>query len=71
MAFFTSESQTFQEASRDDISFNVMNNERKIIEKNSKWIVVDKPWEKEMIGLKWVYKLSTTKMAQCRNTRHA
>ena len=34
-----------------------MNEEIKMIEKNHTWELVDKPQDKEVIGLKWVYKV--------------
>ena len=34
-----------------------MNEEIKMIEKNNTWKLVDKPQDKEAIGLKWVYKI--------------
>ena len=34
-----------------------MNEEIKMIEKNNTWKLVDKAQDKEVIGLKWVYKI--------------
>ena len=34
-----------------------MNDEIQMIEKNHTWEFVDKPQDKEVIGLKWVYKV--------------
>lgn len=34
-----------------------MNEEIKMIEKNNTWELVEKPEDKEVIGLKWVYKV--------------
>ena len=33
-----------------------MDEEIQMIEKNKIWELVDHPWDKEVIGVKWVYK---------------
>ena len=57
MALFSSEPQTFQEAAQEETWIEAMNEEIKMIEKNHTWKLVDKPQDKEVIGLKWVYKV--------------
>lgn len=57
MALFASEPQSFQEASREEKWIEAMNEEIKMIEKNNTWELVEKPGDKEVIGLKWVYKV--------------
>ncbi|XP_057246841.1 uncharacterized mitochondrial protein AtMg00820-like [Beta vulgaris subsp. vulgaris] len=57
MALFTSEPQSFEEATREEKWIEAMNEEIKMIEKNNTWELVEKPEEKEVIGLKWVYKV--------------
>lgn len=34
-----------------------MHDELSMIEKNGTWVLVDRPTEKLVIGLKWVYKI--------------
>ena len=55
-ALFTSEPQTFQETTQEEKWIEAMNEEIKMIEKNNTWELVNKPPNKEVIGLKWVYK---------------
>ena len=57
MALFSSEPQTFQESAQEETWIEAMNEEIKMIEKNHTWKLVDKPQDKEVIGLKWVYKV--------------
>lgn len=57
MALFAGESQNFQEAAREEKWINAMNEEINMIEKNNTWKLVEKPQDKEVIGLKWVYKI--------------
>ena len=57
MALFTSEPQSFQEATQEDKSVEVMNEGIKMIEKNKIWELVEKPKDKEVMGLKWIYKV--------------
>ena len=56
MALFAGEPQNFQEAAQEEKWINAMNEEIKMIEKNNTWELVEKPQDKEVIGLKWVYK---------------
>ena len=57
MALFTSEPQTFKEATREEKWIEAINVEIKMNEKNHTWELVDKPQDKEAIGLKWIYKV--------------
>ena len=41
-----------------------------MIKKNNTWELVDKPEEKDIIGLKWVYTVKSMKMAPSENTSH-
>ena len=61
MAFFTSEPQIFQEVARDEKWIEEMNEEIKMIEKNDTWDLVEKLKSKDIIGLKWVYKIKYNK----------
>jgi len=57
MAFFASEPQSFQEAAKNEKWIKAMNEEIKMIEKNRTWELVEKRHDKDVIGLKWVYKV--------------
>ena len=57
MTFFASDPQTFQEAAKNKKWIEAMNEEIKIIEENNTWHLVDKPQDKEVIALKWVYRI--------------
>ena len=57
MALIANEPQGFQEAAQEEEWIDAMNEEIKMIEKNRTWELVDKPRDKEIIGLKWVYKI--------------
>ncbi|XP_057529936.1 uncharacterized mitochondrial protein AtMg00820-like [Amaranthus tricolor] len=58
MALFSREPQTSQEAAQEETWIEAMNEEIKMIEKNHTRELVDKPRDKEVIGLKWVYKVN-------------
>ncbi|CAN0920234.1 Retrovirus-related Pol polyprotein from transposon TNT 1-94 [Linum grandiflorum] len=55
-AYFSCEPQTFEEAAKDKLWTEAMDTEISMIEKNKTWELVDKPKDKPVIGLKWVYK---------------
>lgn len=54
--FLACEPQSFQDAVEEDVWKKAMNEEIRMIEKNKTWQLVDKPKDKEVIGLKWVFK---------------
>jgi len=56
-AFFASEPQSSEEAAQDEKWIEAMDQEIKMIEKNDTWELTDKPEDKDIIGLKWVYKI--------------
>ena len=47
---------SFEEAIRDDNWVQAMDEEMNSIEKNDTWDLVDLPNDKNIIGVKWVYK---------------
>jgi len=57
ITFFAGEPQTFQEVTKDERWIEVMNEDIRMIEKNNTWQLVDKPQDKEVIRLKWIYRI--------------
>jgi hypothetical protein len=55
--FCVVEPENFEEAIKESIWKNAMQEEIAAIEKNNTWQLVEKPNDKEPIGVKWVYKL--------------
>lgn len=53
------EPQTYDEARGDKEWEEAMNEEIKVIEKNRTWKLVDKPEKKNVISVKWIYKIKT------------
>ncbi|CAL2246345.1 unnamed protein product [Prunus armeniaca] len=51
------EPESFEEADLDESWRNAMKAELEMIEKNNTWKLVDKPFGKPIIGVKWVYKM--------------
>jgi hypothetical protein len=47
---------TFEEASKDDVWTQYMDEEIKFIENNPTWKLVDVPKDKDVISVKWIYK---------------
>ena len=56
VALFSCEPQSFEEAREDKVWIKAMDDEIGMIEKNKTWELVKLPKEKEVIGLKWIYK---------------
>ncbi|CAL9016012.1 unnamed protein product [Prunus brigantina] len=54
--FITIEPESFEVAVKEEIWRKAMEEEIKTIEKNKTWELVDRPKDKEIIGVKWVYK---------------
>lgn len=50
------EPESFEQASRQEVWVKAMEEEIKMIEKNNTWELVDCPRDKDIIGVKWVYK---------------
>ncbi|CAL8135751.1 unnamed protein product [Prunus armeniaca] len=48
--------ETFEEAIKDEAWQKAMENEIEMIKKNKTWELVDRPTDKPVIGVKWVYK---------------
>ncbi|KAI5344202.1 hypothetical protein L3X38_012079 [Prunus dulcis] len=48
--------ESFEEAAKDDSWKKAMEDEITMIEKNNTWELVDRPFDKPIIGVKWVYK---------------
>ena len=51
------EQENFEEAFKQEAWRKVMNEEIQVIEKNQTWELVDKPKDKDVIGVKWIYKV--------------
>ena len=56
VAFFTCEPKDFEDAAGEETWIKAMDDEITTIEKNHTWKLVDPPKNKDIIGLKWVYK---------------
>ncbi|KAI5342090.1 hypothetical protein L3X38_009965 [Prunus dulcis] len=50
------EPESFEESANDDSWKKAMEDEITMIEKNNTWELVDRPFDKPIIGVKWVYK---------------
>ncbi|CAL2280263.1 unnamed protein product [Prunus armeniaca] len=50
------EPENFDEAAQDEAWKKAMENEMNMIEKNQTWELVNRPFNKPIIGVKWVYK---------------
>ncbi|KAI5336669.1 hypothetical protein L3X38_015937 [Prunus dulcis] len=53
---FIVEPESFEDANLDESWRNAMKAELEMIEKNNTWQLVDRPFGKPIIGVKWVYK---------------
>uniref|UniRef100_A0A5B7BAZ6 Putative polyprotein n=1 Tax=Davidia involucrata TaxID=16924 RepID=A0A5B7BAZ6_DAVIN len=56
LAFFSCEPLTFQEAEKNEVWQKAMDEEMTTIVKNYTWELVDCPKQKDVVGLKWIYK---------------
>ncbi|KAK2984527.1 hypothetical protein RJ640_025024 [Escallonia rubra] len=56
VAFIACEPHNFEEAAKEDVSKKATDEKMKMIRKHGTWQLVDKPNDKEIIGLKWVFK---------------
>ena len=54
--FCVTEPENFEEAVQDEAWKKAMVEEINVIEKNNTWELVDRPNNKEVIGVKWIYK---------------
>ncbi|XP_074362887.1 uncharacterized protein LOC141703204 [Apium graveolens] len=61
MVFFTCEPKKFKDAAKEGTSRKAMDDEITTIEKSHTWRLVDPPENKDVIGLKWVYKTKYNK----------
>ena len=50
------EPKNFEEAIKDEAWKKAMEDEIHVIEKNKTWELVKKPKEKQIIGVKWIFK---------------
>ncbi|KAM1636746.1 hypothetical protein ACFX2K_014782 [Malus domestica] len=50
------EPEKFDEATKDESWMITMTDELQMIEKNTTWEIVDRPTDKPIIGVKWVFK---------------
>jgi Reverse transcriptase (RNA-dependent DNA polymerase) len=57
--FCVVEPESFEQAVQEEVWRNAMEDEIKMIEKNETWKLVEKPNEKDVVGLKWIYKTKT------------
>jgi hypothetical protein len=55
--FCVVEPENFEEAMKEESWRKAMEDEIEVIEKNKTWKLVDKPQDKEIIGVKWIYKV--------------
>ena len=55
-AFFSSQPTCFDEAAKQKVWVDAMNNEIEAIERNNTWDLVDLPADKNVISVKWIYK---------------
>ena len=56
VAFFTGEPQYYEEAAKEQTWRKAMDEEISTIETNNTWHLVDRPTNKDVIGVKWVFK---------------
>ncbi|GKD97582.1 hypothetical protein Tco_1510369, partial [Tanacetum coccineum] len=49
--------ESFEEAIREESWKKAIEDEIQVIEKNNTWELTDKPSDKDVIGVKWVYKV--------------
>ncbi|CAL8138458.1 unnamed protein product [Prunus armeniaca] len=56
LALSALEAQKFEEVVKEKIWQDAMEEEIRVIKKNSTWELVDRPKSKDIIGLKWIYK---------------
>jgi len=54
--FMSLELENYEDASKEEVWIKAMEEEIEMIEKNETWELVDCPKDKEIIGVKWVYK---------------
>ena len=47
---------SFEEAEKEEVWLNAMKEEMRMIEKNKTWELVDPPTDREVIGVKWIFK---------------
>ncbi|KAL0294285.1 UNVERIFIED_CONTAM: Retrovirus-related Pol polyprotein from transposon RE2 [Sesamum radiatum] len=50
------EPESFEAAAKDEVWVQAMKEEIKMIEKNDTWELTERPKDKEVIGVKWIYK---------------
>ena len=50
------EPESYEAAAKQEVWVKAMEEEMKMIEKNKTWELVDRPKDKDVIGVKWVYK---------------
>lgn len=55
--FCTIEPESFEEAVKEETWRKAMEEEISVIEKNSTWHLVEKPKDKDIIGVKWIYRV--------------
>lgn len=63
------EPRTFEEAKKDQKWILAMQQEVQALEENDTWKIVELPQGKNVVGCKWVYKLSTRLMARLIDTK--
>ncbi|KAL0295249.1 UNVERIFIED_CONTAM: Retrovirus-related Pol polyprotein from transposon RE2, partial [Sesamum radiatum] len=54
--FVMMEPESFEAAAKDEVWVQAMEEEIKMIKKNETWELTDRPKDKEVIGVKWIYK---------------
>ena len=51
------EPESFEEAIKEDAWKKAMEEELQMIEKNKTWELVNKPEDRDVVGVKWIYKI--------------
>jgi hypothetical protein len=55
--FCVVEPENFEESMKEESWRKAMEDEIEVIKKNRTWKLVDRPQDKEIIGVKWIYKV--------------
>ena len=53
------ELKNFEEAAKEEVWINAIEEEIKMIEKNKTWELIDRLKDRDVIGVKWIYRTKT------------